>query len=116
MIPPEVRDTPVQHMAMNKKSKNFWLLGSTLALQLALLAMTMPLSEILSEEPLFHIDNAAHWYRMKTAVNFAADGNLIGYDPFFNGGTTSGIFANPAAKVPAAMAILSESYLNEVQV
>ncbi|MEL7449134.1 MAG: hypothetical protein AAFN78_07990, partial [Pseudomonadota bacterium] len=74
-----------------------------LLLQALLVSLTFPVTELFSDLPLFHIDNAAHWYRITTAANLAESGNVVGYDPFFNAGTATGIAANPAAKVPALL-------------
>ena len=84
--------------------------------QFALLSVSFPLAELLTDNPLFYIDNAAHWYRVTVADNLFRVGNITGYDPFFNAGTMAGIAANPAAKVPAAMAILLQSHFNEIQI
>ena len=73
--------------------------------QAALVSWTFPLHELFSDTPLFYIDGAMHWYRITAAQNLAHTGNLIGIDPFFGAGVPVGIATNPAAKIPAIMAV-----------
>ena len=76
-----------------------------IVIQSALVSLTFPVSEVLSDTPLLYIDNAAHWYRITFALNVSQDGLTAGYDPFFNAGTVAGAVSNPAAKLPAALSI-----------
>ncbi len=102
---------------MTLRSLSIWyLLAGFLVLQFFLVSATFPLSALWSDTPLFYIDNAAHWYRITFAHNISSAGLLTGYDPYFNAGTMAGIVANPAAKVPAMMAVMMGSWLNEIQV
>ena len=93
------------------KSSILWVL---VFIQFCLVSTTFPISELLSDAPLFYIDGAMHWYRLTLATNLAEQGNLIGYDPFFNAGFVQGIHANPAAKIPSFFAILLNSYVDEI--
>lgn len=82
--------------------------------QFILVAYTFPLSELFTETPLFHIDNAMHWYRLKMAVANASIGNLTGYDPFFAAGTDYGITGNPGAKLGAVLAVVLHPIGSEI--
>jgi len=85
------------------------------SVQFLLLTITLPLSEIWSEKPLFHIDAAYHWYSMKLATNLAATMNVVGYDPFFAAGDVNGIFSDPSGKVPALLAAIFSPTIDEIQ-
>src|SRR5262249_50456139 len=87
---------------------------SILLLQALLVSYTFPISEAVTQKPLFHNDAAFHWYEMKVMVNLAAQGHLKGYDPFFNAGYIGGIQSNPSAKGAAVVAILFHRWLNEI--
>ena len=94
----------------------FIVAAALFVLQGILVAVTFPVTELFSELPLSHIDNAAHWYRVTTATNLAQFGDVVGYDPYFNAGTATGIATNPAAKVPALLSILLSSLLTPLLV
>ena len=88
--------------------------AATLIVQFVLAAITLPLSEIASELPLFHIDGAYHWYNMKVAANLALTGNAVGYDPFFNAGFVDGIHYYVSGRLPALMAALFSPGIDEI--
>jgi len=86
---------------------SYWtILLISFILQGTLVSWTFPLHELFSDNPLFYIDGAMHWFRITAAQNLAQAGNLIGIDPFFGSGVPVGIAMNPAAKVPTIMAIV----------
>jgi hypothetical protein len=78
--------------------------GATLLLQSLLVAMTLPIGELLTPTPLLHIDAAHHWYEVMVAAELAQQGKLVGYDPFFAAGYLGGIAFNTSARVPALFA------------
>lgn len=80
-----------------------WLL--TTAIQLALVSWTYPIGELLSDKPLTYIDHPVHLHRIILAAEMAEQGFMTGYDPFFAAGSPAGMPWNPAAKVPAFLAI-----------
>ncbi|WP_434782718.1 hypothetical protein [Ferrovum myxofaciens] len=82
---------------------NFVTLITTL-IQFLCVAYTFPVSELLSNQPFFHIDSAFHWYQMQLAADIAP--STIGYDPFFAAGYPGGVTINLSAHVPALLAIL----------
>lgn len=94
----------------------FTIFATLLLLQFMLVAISFPLSDLLTEKPLFYSDGGIHWYRMKLAVNLAATGNLVGYDPFFNAGTPNGLTYNPGSQFPAVLAIVLNPWVSEIRV
>ncbi len=76
----------------------------TALIQFLCVAYTFPLSELFSNQPLFHIDSAFHWYQMQLAVDIAP--GRVGYDPFFAAGYPGGVTMNLSAHVPALFAAL----------
>ena len=85
-------------------------------LQLVLISITFPITELFSTKPLFHIDGAFHWYMLKGAVDLAKTGNVTGYDPFFAAGAVQGDTLNDSAKVPAFLAVIFSPWINEITV
>ena len=83
--------------------------------QFALVAIAFPLRELLSEQPLFHIDAAYHWYNMKLAANLAATGNAVGYDPFFSAGHVDGVHYYLSGRLPALLAALFSPRIDEIR-
>jgi hypothetical protein len=83
-------------------------------LQILLVSVSFPLSELFTVKPLFYIDAPFHWYQMKVAVNLAKTGTLVGYDPFFGAGYPAGIMYNISAKFPALLAVLLQGRANEM--
>jgi hypothetical protein len=79
-----------------------------------LVSITFPLSELLSAEPLFHVDSPFHWYKLEAARGFARLCHVMGYDPYFAGGYLGGINMNAALKFPAAMSVLLSPWLSSV--
>ena len=92
------------------------ILAGFLTVQFALVSATFPLAELATDGALRHIDNAAHSYRIEVARKLGREGLLTGYDPYFNAGTMAGIAANPAAKLPAAIATMTSDDLSVTRV
>lgn len=82
-------------------------------LQFCLLAYAFPLSELFTDKPILFSDAAYHWYHMKLAVALARDGTLWAYDPFFAAGQPRGVFLDPSAHFPAALAALFSPRISE---
>ena len=76
------------------------------AIQLTLVSWTFPLGELFSERPLLYIDHPIHLHRIMLAAELGRDGLTTGYDPFFGAGSPAGMAWNPAAKLPAMLAII----------
>jgi hypothetical protein len=79
-----------------------------------LVSITFPLSQLLSAEPLFHVDSPFHWYKLEAARGFARLWHVMGYDPYFAGGYLGGINMNAALKFPAAMSVLFSPWINSI--
>jgi hypothetical protein len=88
------------------------LVWSTLVVQLALVSVSFPITQLLTDAPLFYIDSPYHWYEMEVAKGLAAAGRSIGYDPFFAAGYVGGVTFNASAKIPAALCIMLSPWLS----
>ncbi|HRD49856.1 MAG TPA: hypothetical protein PL166_09690 [Candidatus Contendobacter sp.] len=83
-----------------------FILLMTLTAQFILMAVSFPISDLLTEKPLLYIDNAMHWYQVRLAVDLAASGVAAGYDPFFAAGYLGGVTYNISARLPALIAVI----------
>lgn len=90
--------------------------STALIVQFVLVSWTFPLSALLSEQPLFHIDGAYHWYQIHVAHDLGVQGRLTGYDPYFAAGHLGGAALNASAKVPALLAVVFGSLFPETQI
>src|ERR1700675_3020091 len=72
----------------------FLTIAAIVVLQFLLVSITFPMSELLSDKPLFHIDAAYHWYQIKVAEDVFQTGSIVGYDPMFNAGYPAGVTSN----------------------
>ena len=75
--------------------------------QTILMSITFPLSELLTEKPILHIDAGYHWYQMAMARAFAEGGTIVGYDPYFAAGNFSGVIPRQSIKIALGLAILA---------
>ncbi|MGH8729709.1 MAG: hypothetical protein ACREV9_16475 [Burkholderiales bacterium] len=89
-------------------------IAAILLAQFALVSYTFPLSELLSEKPLLHIDAPFHLYQSALAKNLANDGNLVGYDPYFAAGYAAGATYNLSARFPALLAVILAPFVNAI--
>jgi hypothetical protein len=89
-------------------------LAVLLGVQLSLVAVTFPVGEVLTAQPLFYIDAAYHWYNMTLSANLAETGNLVGYDPFFAGGHVNGVHYYLSGRLSAQLAALFPAGLDEM--
>ena len=101
--------------ALSRLTSSAWPFVATFGVQLWLVAVTFPVSEIWSEVPLFYIDAAYHWYNMKLAANLALAGNAVGYDPFFNAGHINGVHYYLSGRFPALLAALLSPGIDEIR-
>lgn len=109
---------PTRLEAVSERPRNVQYIGLAVLVcltQLLLVAKTFPLSEVWSDQPLFHIDGAFHWYSMKLGVNLTTMGSLIGYDPFFAAGHVNGIHYNFSARLPTFLAALFSPGIDEIR-
>lgn len=83
-------------------------------LHAALLALTFPLSELFSAQPLLHIDSPFHQYQIDVAQELWESHALVGYDPWFAAGHVGGVNYNASAKAPALLAALLPSLIGPV--
>ncbi|MCM8594548.1 hypothetical protein [Accumulibacter sp.] len=84
-------------------------------LQFGLLEMTLPLSELFSGKPLFHIDHPYHLYQIEQGRALLKQGLLTGYDPYFVGGNLGGVTSNASSRVPVLVsALLPDTVPTEV--
>lgn len=82
-----------------------------LAAQLALLALSMPLSKALSGEHSHHIDHPYHVYQVTLGKALLGQGQLVGYDPVLAGGHLAGVNENMSAKIPVLLAAVLPAQL-----
>lgn len=92
-----------------------WPIAVVLVAQFLLLANVFPLSELMSDKMLLTIDHAYHLYQVHLALDLAASGQLIGYDPLFGAGHVGGVTFNASAKLPALIALFLEPTLTPIQ-
>src|SRR5262249_23466627 len=67
---------------------------------------SFPIGELFTSTPILFSDAGYHWYHMQLAVSLARDGSQWAYDPFFAAGQPRGVFLDPSANFPAALAAL----------
>jgi hypothetical protein len=95
-------------------SKNSRLIWGTLLVQFALVSVSFPITQLVTQAPLFYIDSPFHWYEIEVAKNLAAEWRLVGYDPYFAAGYTGGVDFNASAKFPAALCIILSPWLSTI--
>ncbi len=76
-------------------------------LQAILVSIAFPITELLTERPILHIDAAYHWYQMAMARAFAESGVLVGYDPYFAAGNIAGVIPRMSTKLALGLAIVA---------
>ena len=91
-----------------------FLISGILLIQFVLASITLPWTELWSENPIFHNDGAYHWYQIRLAMNLAITNNIVGYDPFFAAGYVGGIPLNASAKLPAFLALMFAPWFSEI--
>jgi hypothetical protein len=111
---PEIVSSHTSALPAGERRLVFALIVVTLLIQFALVSIALPLGELLSQKPLFHIDAAWHWYHIKIAEELFQSGRIVGYDPAFNAGFPEGVTYNWSAKLPAAMAISFGRWFSEI--
>jgi hypothetical protein len=82
------------------------ILALTLLVQLALLAVSMPMSAVLSGAHSFYIDNPYHVYQLELGKELLKHGQLLGYDPFLGAGHLGGMNDNVSARVTVFLAAM----------
>ncbi|KQV79082.1 hypothetical protein ASD15_20680 [Massilia sp. Root351] len=87
-----------------------------LAVQLALLAVSMPLSKVLSGEHSYYIDNPYHVYQLEGGRELLGQGRLTGYDTTLGGGHLGGANENLSARGAVMLAAVLPSSLPAGQV
>jgi hypothetical protein len=88
--------------------------AATLLLQFVLISICFPITQLLTQTPMFRIDGGFHWYQIKTALNLAKTTNIVGYDPYFNAGYPGGATYNWSARGAAVMAVLLQPWFTEI--
>ena len=92
-----------------------FILACAMAVQLALLALSMPLSKVLSAEHSYYIDNPYHVYQLELGRALLKQGQLLGYDPMLGAGHLGGANDNLSARGPVIMAaVLPDSMSSSV--
>jgi hypothetical protein len=76
-------------------------------LQAILVSLAFPITELLTERPILHIDAAYHWYQMAMARAFADGGVLVGYDPYFAAGNIAGVIPRMSTKLALGLAVVA---------
>ena len=82
------------------------MIAVTLLLQFALQAAFFPLPALFDATSLGYIDAPFHQYQMELARQLCAEGQAVGYDPFFAAGHLGGVTFNASAKLPALLACM----------
>lgn len=89
----------------NNPRRGVWIIVATvLLIQVALLASSFPLSQVLSGNFAWHIDGPYHVYQLELGRSLLTKGELTGLDPFFGAGYLGGITYNVSARLPALAA------------
>lgn len=83
-----------------------WVFLFILTGQFALLALTFPLPQWEVGQALFHIDHPYHLYQIALGRELIANGQFVGYDPFFGAGYLGGATLNASAKLPVLISLL----------
>lgn len=81
-------------------------LVTVLTMQFALLALVFPLPRWEDGQTLFHIDHPYHLYQIALGRELIANGQLVGFDPFFGAGYLGGVTLNASAKLPVLVSLL----------
>ncbi len=87
---------------------------TTLVVQVILLSITFPISELWTGVPLLYNDHAYHLYQMKLARAFRDTWTLVGYDPTFAAGYPGGIVYNPSGKLPWLLAAAFHGVVEDI--
>jgi hypothetical protein len=101
---------------MNFLPKNYIGIIVLLCIQLLLVCYTFPVQELLTNTPLFYIDNGYHWYTLKMHSHLLSSASSIIYDPYFNAGYPFGFFSDPSANVAKIINIILSGHFSEIQV
>lgn len=81
-----------------------------LMIQLLLLSVEFPISGIAAGLGPFNIDHPYHQYQVEFGRQLLKQGHLVGYDPFFGGGSLGGLQVNASARLPVLLsALVSDS-------
>jgi hypothetical protein len=91
-----------------------WLILGVLLAQLALVSVAFPITQLITQTPLFYIDSPFHWYQIEMAKGLASTWRLLGYDPYFSAGYVGGVNFNASAKLPAALCTILSPWLSSI--
>ena len=90
------------------------MIAGTLLVQFVLMSISFPISQLLTQKPLFYIDSPVHWYLIESAKAFISSWRLVGYDPYFAAGYVGGVTFNTSGKLAAALTILLTPWLSDI--
>lgn len=94
----------------------FWgILAITACLQFVMVSIYYPITELLSQVPLYYDNAAYHMYQMRFARKLAEMGGVVGYDPTFGAGYVGGVTHNGSAKLVAILNVVLYPWLDEVR-
>lgn len=99
------------------KSFSGWpalIIGATLLIQFILASISFPLSELLTDKPLFNIDSPYHWYRMILAASMTATSQGTVFDPYFGAGYLAGPAMDLSGHLPAFLAAHLNGWWDEL--
>jgi len=91
-----------------------WSVLGALAVQFVCVSVTLPITQLLTQAPLFYIDSPFHWYEIELAKSLAGTWQAVGYDPFFAAGYIGGVTFNASAKFPALLCVVFSPRLNDI--
>lgn len=85
-------------MPLNRRWNSIYVMLTALAVQIALLSLSMPISDLATGNWFFNIDNPYHIYQLGQGEALWRLGRLTGYDPYFGAGTLGGLATNVSAR------------------
>lgn len=91
---------------VEKQKKTLFICISIWIAHIAILSFNLPISELLTNNPLLYVDSPFHQYQSFIAKQLADHHQLMGYDPWFSAGYLGGITFNASGKFPALLTIL----------
>ncbi|WP_377702760.1 hypothetical protein [Pseudoduganella sp. UC29_71] len=94
-----------------RRSALILIAACVLAAQLALLALSMPLSKVLSGEHSYYIDHPYHVYQLEMGRELLKQGRLTGYDTSLGAGHLGGANENLSARGAVMLAAVLPSSL-----
>ncbi|WP_394399790.1 hypothetical protein [Roseateles sp. LKC17W] len=97
---------------MSRRRFYMALMACVLGVQFGLISISLPLSELFTDTPVFYYDTAYHWYEIWFAKSISHTGSWVGYDPLFSAGQVNGVNLNFSAKSAALISIMGGTHIS----